>query len=215
MLIGAFVGIFYELGLNLKDRLPDKIIKLLDIKIKPVESLKIGFSFKHFLIYGLLFLCLFYWSIGLFYGVACGLLIGFIFGLVYGLRGNELNNNIYANQGIKQSIKNIFIFSLIVLPLTIVFRFFGHRLQQVSINLLNTLDLLLYGLWFALMLGMIFAGFAVIEHFSLRLILWKNGSIPWNYARFLKYADERKLINQVGGRFTFIHDKLQEHFARM
>ncbi len=53
------------------------------------------------------------------------------------------------------------------------------------------------------------------DNTTLRFILWKNGSIPWNYARFLKYADERKLINQVGGRFTFIHDKLQEHFAEI
>ncbi|MEM7715458.1 MAG: hypothetical protein AAF349_18100, partial [Cyanobacteria bacterium P01_A01_bin.68] len=74
---------------------------------------------------------------------------------------------------------------------------------------------LLDGLILALIFGLLFAGIPVIRHISLRLILWKQRLIPWNYNHFLKYADDRKLINQVGGRFTFIHDKLQEHFAKM
>ncbi|MDJ0736316.1 MAG: NACHT domain-containing protein [Nostocaceae cyanobacterium] len=74
---------------------------------------------------------------------------------------------------------------------------------------------LIFGLYVGL-IGLFFGGgFTCIKHFFLRLILYHNGYIPWNYARFLTYADERKLIQQVGGRFTFIHDKLQEHFAEM
>ncbi|ABG53511.1 hypothetical protein Tery_4531 [Trichodesmium erythraeum IMS101] len=56
-------------------------------------------------------------------------------------------------------------------------------------------------------------GTPCIEYFSLRLILCQNGLIPWNYARFLKYATQRKLIQQVGGRFRFIHDSLRKHFV--
>jgi len=50
-------------------------------------------------------------------------------------------------------------------------------------------------------------------HFSLRLILYRNGSIPWNYARFLDYCTKRLFLQRVGGRYRFIHRLLQEHFA--
>ena len=63
--------------------------------------------------------------------------------------------------------------------------------------------------------GGLIAGFACIQHFTLRFILWRNGSIPWNYARFLNYATDRMFLQRVGGRYRFIHDLLREHFAQM
>ena len=39
--------------------------------------------------------------------------------------------------------------------------------------------------------------------------------IPWNYARFLSYAADRKLLQQTGGTYRFIHRSLLEHFAKM
>ncbi|MCX5962068.1 MAG: hypothetical protein NT070_02685 [Cyanobacteria bacterium] len=39
--------------------------------------------------------------------------------------------------------------------------------------------------------------------------------IPWNYARFLSYAADRKLLQQTGGSYRFIHRSLLEHFAGM
>ncbi|NEO93117.1 MAG: hypothetical protein F6K56_23990, partial [Moorea sp. SIO3G5] len=65
----------------------------------------------------------------------------------------------------------------------------------------------------AMLIGFSFAGRPVIQHVVLRLILWRSGSIPWDYAHFLSYATERRLIKQVGGRYRFIHDLLREHFA--
>lgn len=58
-------------------------------------------------------------------------------------------------------------------------------------------------------------GTACIQHFALRLILYSNGYIPWNYARFLDYCTERMLLQRVGGRYRFIHKLLQDHFAQM
>ena len=58
-------------------------------------------------------------------------------------------------------------------------------------------------------------GFACIQHLALRLVLWSNGCIPWNYARFLNYATERMFLQKVGGRYLFIHDFLREHFSDM
>ena len=59
------------------------------------------------------------------------------------------------------------------------------------------------------------AGIACIQHFTLRLLLYYNGCIPWNYARFLNYATERIFLQKVGGGYIFIHRLLLEHFAQM
>ncbi|NER96119.1 MAG: NACHT domain-containing protein [Symploca sp. SIO1B1] len=47
-----------------------------------------------------------------------------------------------------------------------------------------------------------------------RLMLYRNGYIPWNYLRFLDYAAERILLKNVGNSYLFIHRLLLEHFAQ-
>ena len=47
----------------------------------------------------------------------------------------------------------------------------------------------------------------------LRLILWRNGTIPFNYVRFLDFAVEHILLRKVGGGYIFIHRMLLEYFA--
>jgi hypothetical protein len=71
------------------------------------------------------------------------------------------------------------------------------------------------GLISGLMSWLFIGGRACVQHFILRFILWQNGYIPWNYARFLNYATERMFLQRVGGRYRFIHRLLQEHFAQM
>ena len=61
--------------------------------------------------------------------------------------------------------------------------------------------------------GLNAGGQACLEHFVLRLLLVRNGSIPWNYVKFLDYAAERILLRKVGGGYTFIHRMLLEYFA--
>jgi hypothetical protein len=201
LILALSVGLFY--GLN-------------EIKIQPTETLKFIFYYNYFSVFGFINGLAFGLITGYFFGIFSGLILGLIFGIFSGitlaLNGSELINKINPNQGIQESAKHTFIFTLIILPLTILISIYLSHLLYLKIN---TFDSILLGFGFALLSGFCFAGIPVIQHISLRLILWKNGSIPWNYAHFLKYADERKLINQVGGRFTFIHDKLQEHFARM
>jgi hypothetical protein len=52
-------------------------------------------------------------------------------------------------------------------------------------------------------------------HFVLRWFLWRAGSIPWNYARFLDYAASRILLRKIGGGYVFIHRLLLEYFAEL
>jgi hypothetical protein len=52
---------------------------------------------------------------------------------------------------------------------------------------------------------------AVLQHFSLRLVLTFNGYSPWNYAHFLDYCTEQMLLQRIGGGYRFIHRLLREH----
>jgi hypothetical protein len=60
-----------------------------------------------------------------------------------------------------------------------------------------------------------FGGQAVLQHFTLRLILYFKGFIPWNYAKFLDWASDKLFLQKVGGGYIFIHRSLMEHFAEM
>jgi hypothetical protein len=46
-------------------------------------------------------------------------------------------------------------------------------------------------------------------------LLWRNGSIPRNYARFLDYAAERILLRKAGGGYIFIHRLLLDYFSSL
>ncbi|MEA5622444.1 CHAT domain-containing protein [Nostoc sp. UHCC 0251] len=55
---------------------------------------------------------------------------------------------------------------------------------------------------------------ASIQHFTLRFILYLNGCIPWDFARFLEYCTERSFIQRIGSRHSFFHPIVQERFAK-
>jgi hypothetical protein len=58
-------------------------------------------------------------------------------------------------------------------------------------------------------------GAEALKHGYLRIILTCHYGIPWNLARFLTYCHERRLLQQIGGRYRFIHRELLDHFAAM
>ncbi|NEN97546.1 MAG: NACHT domain-containing protein [Moorea sp. SIO3I7] len=147
---------------------------------------------------------------GLSGGLSGGLFFGLILGLVEGLSGAEIKTRNKPNQGIKESAKNIFIVSLISFPVTLLLCVLLSLVWVKNVELLSTL-IVAFGM--AILMGFLVAGTPVIQHFVLRFILWGSGSIPWDYAHFLSYATERRLIKQVGGRYRFIHDLLREHFS--
>ena len=71
------------------------------------------------------------------------------------------------------------------------------------------------GIWLIVgsAVGLEAGGRACLKHLVLRLMLVRNGSIPWNYVKFLDYAAERILLRKVGGGYIFIHRMLMEYFA--
>ena len=69
------------------------------------------------------------------------------------------------------------------------------------------------GLVVGLFVGLNAGGQACLQHLVLRLWLVRNGSMPWNYIKFLDHAAERILLRKVGGGYIFIHRMLLEYFA--
>lgn len=137
-------------------------------------------------------------------GLAFGTVLGVTYGVIRGLSGDRITTAFKPNQGIRQSAKNALLSATVaaITPLLI-----AQLLGNTSPAFWATA-----GLFFGLALG---GGEACIKHGILRLILFTQGRIPWNYARFLDYAADRIFLQKVGGGYIFIHRLLLEHFATL
>jgi predicted NACHT family NTPase len=123
----------------------------------------------------------------------------------------DIERQINFNQGIQQSIITAGLVAVFTC-FSFVIPFWINKVWKTSII---TELVLIVGLLFGVFRWQATGGLFCIQHFSLRLVLYFNGYIPWNYARFLDYCTERMLLQRVGGRYRFIHKLLQDHFAQM
>lgn len=142
------------------------------------------------------------WAEALSFGLRIGLGVAVIFALLRGLNSPTIELSTIPNQGIWQSAKNAIVFFLLGAT--------GMGLVAFILGLP-----ILVGAITGLLFAVFVAGEACIKHFALRLVLLCNGSIPWNYTRFLDWATEHILLQKVGGGYIFIHRLLLEHLAEM
>ncbi len=63
--------------------------------------------------------------------------------------------------------------------------------------------------------GMWYGGLDVIHHYTLRLMLFRTGSLPLRLQRFLKHAHQLVFLQRVGGGVIFVHRLLLDHFASL
>ncbi len=143
-----------------------------------------------------------FWTESLSFALRIGLGVALIFPLLRGLNSPTIEPSTIPNQGIWQSAKNAVIFFLL--------GSIGMGLVAFILGLP-----ILVGAITGLLFGAFVAGEAFIKHFALRLVLLCNGSIPFNYARFLDWGTEHILLQKVGGGYIFIHRLLLEHLAEM
>ena len=168
-------------------------------------------------------------------GIALGLVFGLVFNTARGMTFRDLQETprqLVPNQGIWNSARNALLVCFVVGPCL----WLGLRgvkalpllLHEVSAPAAlidpyeNTLDTLfgtilpingVIGLGLAIGLGL--GGFACIQHAMLRLLLWRNQQIPWNYSQFLDYASGHLLLRKVGRGYIFIHRLLLDHFTAL
>jgi hypothetical protein len=147
--------------------------------------------------------------LGFFFGRSEEITLWLIFREFFGLKANFASRR-YPNQGIFTYLQNAIWITLFSIPLLSFGVFFS---LQVSGKQASILSVLIVGIGLAIIMGFWMSGVEALKHFILRCLLYRNGSIPWNYARFLNYSTERMLLQRVGGRYRFIHRLLQEHFA--
>ena len=154
-----------------------------------------------------------------FAGLGVGLAVGLVGGLAAGLGATKIEATTKPSQGMWNSAKNFalvglvggLLFGLVGLLFGLLFRLLGTPVRELAIGLNVGLNVgLLSGL-----VGLDYGGAFCIQHFTLRLILCRQGHIPWNYARFLDKAVEHLFLQRVGGGYIFIHRLLLEHFAAM
>ena len=150
---------------------------------------------------------------GLIGGVIVGLIGGLMGGLIYSLFGSEIELKITPNQGIKETGKNAI--KLIAFPLMIFLITFLLQSSRGALDFKMYLAQNVAPIGFILIIFILVSTYSLIQHFSLRLVLWISNYAPWNYARFLDYATDRLFLQRVGGGYRFIHRLLQEHFAQM
>ncbi|MGK7878259.1 MAG: TIR domain-containing protein [Xenococcaceae cyanobacterium] len=140
---------------------------------------------------------------------AQGLIFGLMVSLIFGFeKRNEVDRRTVPNQGIWKSAANTGTLLVTIGLLT------GLLMGVIASPISGLVNGLILGLLSGL-IGAQGSGITCIKHFTLRLIIWRNGYIPWNYAHFLDYAAERIFLQKVGGGYIFIHRLLLEHFAQM
>jgi len=167
-------------------------------------------SLVGWLLGGSLISATFYGLVGvLFFGLIGALIVGLIYTLIGELTESNLEIERFPNQGIWKSLVNAGIAGLISGAISALIGFLIFTLAGSPLS----------GMWFGAMLGlksglMFGGGIACIQHFALRLILYSSNRIPWNYAQFLTYTRTRLFLQQIGGRYRFIHRLLQEHLRQ-
>jgi eukaryotic-like serine/threonine-protein kinase len=155
------------------------------------------------------------------------LLFGINLGFLEGLENTRILNRSYPNQGIVQSLKNgLFVGSTSFLIGGLSFLsllFLVTRLppedptvpQGLQFFIWSWIGLVKYGLIFGLLGGLSCGLWAATQHFILRVVLFYERYIPWNYAQFLDDASDRLFLQKVGGGYIFVHRLLMEHFAQL
>lgn len=163
-----------------------------------------------------------------------GLIFGFIGGAIFGLFCEPRVSTVVPsqmvtqipNQGIKLRAKYTLTTGLIggliyglIAGLTFGLSVGTTRGQIVDQPLVGVIFGLsaatLGGLVYGLISGLTGGGGTVSKHCILRLALWRQGMIPWNYARFLDYAATLIFLRKVGGGYIFVHRLIMEHFAAL
>jgi hypothetical protein len=90
----------------------------------------------------------------------------------------------------------------------------GPRLGQLGAALPNDIPgVLAWMLIFTWISATTNGGDACMRHLALRLVLWRAGLAPWNYAAFLNHASDILLLRRVGGGYTFYHQELRDYLA--
>jgi DNA polymerase III delta prime subunit len=133
----------------------------------------------------------------------------------------EMQTESAPNQGMKETLNNIFSLGPVAYVLGILLRHFseistciagGNWLKILSIIFSIQQLPAIFALYICLF---VLGGGSVVQHLCLRLILFSRGDISWNYTHFLEKCVENKILQRTDGRYRFIHRELLDHMEKL
>jgi hypothetical protein len=144
--------------------------------------------------------------------------------MAFNTSSSELQETTRPNEGIWRSFGNAWKVSLVgsiwlglsafVMKREILKSLYSSGLERSpTLPVLSTIKIVFSCALAGIFVGLILGGTALIQHLSLRIVLWQSG-LPWNFKQFLKYCVERRLLLRVGGSYRFLHRELLDHFAQ-
>jgi MFS family permease len=137
----------------------------------------------------------------------------------------EVKETVKSNQGIVDSWETAILIGKITIVILAIINTLLILIIHGTLDSVHHLDLnkllvtLILGLCGAFITGGVSAfihesGRACQQHLSLRIVLWRTGCIPWDYADFLDYASESEklsFLNKIGGGYCFFHEIFKEY----
>ncbi|MFO0632990.1 MAG: hypothetical protein U0168_09090 [Nannocystaceae bacterium] len=176
-------------------------------------------------------------QLGLWFTLLC-----LVFATLAGLRADDLGDRVRPNLGLLRSLENFGrVFALVVLvvggaqamltvlapagadpttsalisdaardspalgAMTELWRRDPVRFQWIGV-IGSTLSV-------AYLAGVLVGGYAVVQHATLRLLLWASGRLPLRLVTVLDDAVRRGLMRRIGGGYLFVHRTLQDELA--
>lgn len=157
--------------------------------------------------------------IGVVASLCTSLFAGLIEGVAAGLSWTPITDITLPNQGIRRTARNalmvgVFAALCVGLLITLMIRL----LLVLSLGELAPWSevvsaVMLLGSLGGLYWGMRYGGLSYLQHYALRLLLVRQGVMPFRYVPFLDFAAQRILLRKVGGGYIFIHRLLLDYFA--
>jgi hypothetical protein len=140
------------------------------------------------------------------------LIMCLLYGFLAGFKPIEIEQKSTPNQGIKLSIRNALIYSFVM---GLMGGIGGGPFMAMFAGLRGGIAWgVIIGLCCGLLGGAYHGGAKAIQHLALHIVLSLNQCLPWNYEAFLEQAVQMKILQQVGGRYSFIHGLLRTHLVR-
>jgi hypothetical protein len=161
---------------------------------------------------------------GIVTGLVAALLVALVGGFVGGLSPRQLPDRVALapNEGIWRSGRRGLLFVVCCILLFglvggLLFGLLGRSIQALAYAPI-------FGIVFGVGAGLIFGpafeavggrtGIAAfLQHFVLRLFLWRLNLLPWRLVAFLDEATERLLLRKIGGNYIFVHRLLRDVLA--
>ncbi len=160
--------------------------------------------------------------VGLLLGKGDGIGIGFLLGLgcvvpvsLFRMsRRGQIQPAIYPNQGIRHAFYTALIVFAVITLVAVMSGGIWHLVTTTESHRL-LLQALTVGMVLGIPIGISAAlaagGATTLQHYLLRAILARSGTVPWKMKDFLDYATDRIFLSRIGGGYIFYHRLLTEY----